>query len=108
MKPPKIKGLSFFKTGSNRRFNFPARYYDERKEEMQERYTKIRADVEKEQKLSPEQRNEIKQMMADNWRNNSYRVQSRNSIIRFSIILVMLIILVFVVGYGFLQMEANG
>jgi len=108
MKPPKIKGLSFFKTGTNRRFSFPARYYDERKEEMDQRYEKMREEVKKEQNLSTDQRQELKQIMSDSWRNNSYRVQSRNSIIRFSVILVMLIILVVIFGYGFLQMEPNG
>lgn len=37
---------SFFKTPRPRRFNFQARYYDENKEEMQERYARIKAEVE--------------------------------------------------------------
>jgi len=37
---------SFFKTKKAKRFEFQARYYDENKEEMQERYARIKSEIE--------------------------------------------------------------
>ena len=36
---------SFFKTRKAKRFDFKARYYDEEKEEMEERYARIRSEL---------------------------------------------------------------
>lgn len=91
MEAPKIPGL--FKTRGYKRFNFPARYYDEQKERIAKRREEIKRELKADEKLSSEDKERFREMLRSKSRFGGYRKDVKKSNVRFAIILVFLVAL---------------
>lgn len=90
-----FKGISMMKINGYRRFDFPTRYYDERKEQLK---SKQRAYDRLHQKETEGSRSEIlRSKIADSWvRNDAYKKSVWNSNLRLIVILGVLLLIVLV------------
>lgn len=89
MEAPRIPG--FFKNKGPRRFNFPARYYDEQQERIDKRREALKRELKADSTLSAEDKEKFKDLMRQNSRHGLYRKSAKKSNLRFAIILMFLI-----------------
>ena len=91
MQAPKlIRSLSLFRSRGPRNFDYSPIYYDERKERIERRKKIIAAGAERHKGLTPEQREELHEINAANWRRPYYHRQSYLANVRFFLILLLL------------------
>ena len=81
---------SFFRTGDHRRFNFIPRYYDEQKEDLQQRIRQIESDlgVEQGEAYVPK----IRKGQMGNYMRKKRKVHNKQSNIRLVIIILVLLL----------------
>ncbi|MBE7443144.1 MAG: hypothetical protein HS119_11915 [Flavobacteriales bacterium] len=91
MQPPKIP--SFFKTKRPAQFYFEPRYYNERKEKMEERYNRISKELSNDNKGERTDANVFRSSLRDNWASSSRHAQGSavNKRVLFYIILLVAI-----------------
>lgn len=73
MEAPKIPSLFGFRSKKPDRFYFEPRFYDERKEKLQQRYDRINREVNKEEVSSERTTEEFQSTLRDNWGNGYSR-----------------------------------
>jgi hypothetical protein len=90
-----FRGISMMKINGYRRFDFPTRYYDERKEQLK---SKQRAYDRLHQKEAEGSRSEIlRSKISDSWvRNDEYRKSIWNANLRLVLVLGVLLLVVLV------------
>jgi len=91
MEPPKIPSLFGFRTKRPNQFYFEPRYYDERKEKMQQRYDRINKEVENSasKKTNAE---DYKSTLRESWSNNYSKRKTGNQINRRVIIYIVVLL----------------
>lgn len=87
---------SFFKTKKPKRFDFKARYYDEDKEEMEERYARIRSEVKGSEAAGGYRRADFKSQWAKGKKTTTFE---RKSNLRLILIFVILCALSYILLY---------
>ena len=97
-----LSGFRVIKSKGPKPFSYQPIYYNEEKERLDQRKKIIHDAVEKEKKLSPEQREAIKELSSHEWRRPVYRRASTFRSLRFFMILMALVILFawFFIKYG--------
>lgn len=90
MQPPKIP--SFFKTKKPSQFYYEPRYYNERKEKMEERYSRISRELNNQNGVRTDA-NVFRSSLRDNWASSSRHAQGSavNKRVLFYIILLVAI-----------------
>ncbi len=81
---------SFFKTGEPKRFNFTPRYYDEQKEDLDQRIRQIESDmgIEHGEAYVPK----IRKGQMGNYIRKKRRVQNKRANIRLVVIILLLLV----------------
>lgn len=89
MQPPKIP--SFFKTKKHTQFYFEPRYYNERKEKMEERYSRISKELSNDNKGERTDSAVFRSTLRENWATSSRHAQSSaiNKRVLFYIVLLI-------------------
>lgn len=97
-----LRSLRVIKSKSNKRFSYSPLYYSEEKERIEERKKILKVAVEKEAKLTDEQRESLRELSNMDWRRPVYRKANLMASLRFFIILMALVILFawFFIKYG--------
>jgi len=78
MEAPKLPSMLGFKSKKPNQFYFEPRYYDERKEKMQQRYERIDREVNSNSSNNRTNATDFKSELRDNWQNNYSRSKAGN------------------------------
>lgn len=99
MEAPRIPSLfKFGRTSGPKRFHFPTRYYDERKERLEERYEQLKLEMSKDELTREQIRDRMKAAIQDKWKRNNYH---RGNVFRQARVLLIFVILTLIAYYIF-------
>jgi hypothetical protein len=87
---------SFFKSRKPKRFDFKARYYDENKEEMEERYARIKSELEGSENIGAYRRTDFRSQWTKRKKTSTFE---RKSNLRLVLIFAILCALSYILLY---------
>ena len=91
MEAPRIPSLfKFGRTGGPKRFSFPTRYYDERKERLKERYDKLKLEMSEEELTREQTRDRMRAAIDSKWKRGHYQKASALRQVRVLVIVICL------------------
>ena len=80
MEAPKIPSMFGFRSKKPNQFYFEPRYYDEKKEKMKKRYSRLGREVDNKSATEKINTEDFKSEIRENWGNSYSRTQTKNKI----------------------------
>ncbi|MFT6844997.1 MAG: hypothetical protein ACJAUV_001187 [Flavobacteriales bacterium] len=102
MEAPKIPSLfKFGRSSGPNRFKFPARYYDERKERLKNRYDQMKQEVSADELTREQTKDRMRASIDDKWKRNTYQKASALRQVR---VLVLILCLGLIAYYSYYKL----